>query len=186
MSEIEAARQRALEQQRWLRILGILLMILGGIALLATFTATMATVVLFGLLLLVGGVAQLVHAMAPRSENVGWEVFGGALYAVVGGLLLFDPVSGAIGLTLLLAIFFMAIGVLRLTLGFQMRQLRGIGAGGLILTGSLDLLLGFLIVVGWPAVSMWVIGLFLGIELLVAGAAIVFLTSAARRIDVPA
>lgn len=170
-------------RRRWLQTLGIVMMVLGAIALFATFTVTLATVVLFGLLLLVGGIAQLVHAVAPRSYNVGWEVFGGILYGAAGGLLVFDPVSGAIGLTLLLAIFFLGIGLLRLTLGFQTRKLGGIGGGGMLLTGALDLALGFLIVIGWPEISMWVIGLFVGIELLVAGAVILFFSAALRRID---
>jgi len=177
--EIQSVRGR----QRWLQTLGIVMMVLGAIALFATFTVTLATVVLFGLLLLVGGMAQLVHAVAPRSHNVGWEVFGGILYVAAGGLLVFDPISGAIGLTLLLAIFFLAIGLLRLTLGLQTRKLGAIGGGGLLLTGGLDLALGILIVLGWPDISMWVIGLFVGIELVAAGAVILFFSAALRRMD---
>lgn len=166
------------EQRRWLMGLGLLLTMLGLVALFASFAATLTTVFLFGALLLVGGIAQLAHALSPRTQNVGWELFGGLLYALAGGLLLLDPVSGAVGLTLLLAAFFLAMGVLRITLGLRLPERRGVRRSGLLWTGSIDFALGLLIVFGWPEISLWMIGIFLGIELVFAGLSLLSLSSA--------
>ena len=151
----------------------------------ASFAATLTTVFLFGLLLLLGGIAQLARALSPGTLDTGWDLFSGFVYTLVGGLLVFDPVSGAVGLTLLLAVFFLVVGALRIGVGMRIRGRGGLGGGGLLLTGGLDLLLGLLIAVGWPEISSWVIGVFLGIELLFTGIALLFLNSALRSVESP-
>jgi uncharacterized membrane protein HdeD (DUF308 family) len=173
-------REEIRERRGWLVPLGILLIVLGLAAVFATFAATLATVIFFGVVLLVGGIAQLAQALADRDDHFGWALFGGLLYLLTGGLMVFDPVSGAIGLTLLLAMFFVLAGVVRLSHGVQRRS-RGGGGGMVIFSGALDLVLGALIIAGWPASATWVIGLFLGIELVIAGTALMSLALAARH-----
>lgn len=171
------------EKRRWLIPLSILLIALGFAALFAAFAATVVTVVFFGAVLIVGGVAQIGQSLADRDDDFGWELAGGLLYLLAGGILFFDPLGAAVGLTLLLAIFFLFTAIARLTHGFRMRQ-RGTGGGMLLAAGALDLLLGILIMVGWPGSAAWVIGLFLGIELVFAGVALLSATLGAR--DTPA
>jgi len=165
------------EKRKWLVPVGLLMVGLGVVAVLSTFAATLATVLLFGVLLLLGGVALLAEAVSSRSDDFAWELVGGILYLVAGGLLVFDPVSGAIGLTLLLAFFFTFVGVVRISLGLRQRRARGVG-GAFVFAGVLDLLLGFLILVGWPETAGWVIGLFLGIELIFAGVSLITVSRA--------
>jgi uncharacterized membrane protein HdeD (DUF308 family) len=154
----------------WLRTLGIGFVVLGVLAIAAAFVATLATVLFFGALLLVGGIAQIVHALHARDDHFAWQTASGLIYLVAGALLVFDPVGGAVGLTLLLAAFFFLAGVVRLSLAGRERRARG-PSGTLIVGGVLDLLLGLLIVLGWPQTGGWVIGTFLGIELVFCGLA---------------
>jgi len=168
------------ERRRWVVPLGILLVVLGLVAIVAAFAATLATVLFFGVLLLFGGIAQLVHAVGWRSGDFVWELLGADLYLVAGGLLVLDPVSGAVGLTLLLAVFFLVVGALRIALGVRARSTADSG-GGLLLSGVLDVALGLLIGIGWPQSSTWVIRLFLGIELVFAGGSFLMLSFARPR-----
>lgn len=153
------------------RVLGGLLALLGLVAIVAAFAATLATVLLFGILLIFGGMMQIVQTSQTSGEDKAWELLSGVLYLIVGALIVFDPVDGAIGLTLLLSILFFAVGAMRLWLAARARRTEG-PAGILAATGVLDLLLGVLILAGWPATGTWVIGLFVGIELLVSGLAL--------------
>jgi len=165
----------------WFMALGIVLILLGAIAIVAAFAATLATVLLFGVLLLIAGGVQIVHAFASaRWRGFLWHLIGGILYVAIGGLIVIDPVAGAVGLTLLLAAFFVAGGTLKLVLGFQAES------GWFAVSGLIDLLLGVLVWVGWPETGTWVIGLFVGIELLLAGLSLLLMASAlppSRQMD---
>jgi len=164
----------------WFLGLGVVLAVLGAIAVVAAFAATLATVFLFGVLLLIAGMFQAVQAfLAARWKGFFWHLLLGLLYALLGAILLADPVEGAIGLTLLLAAFFVVGGVLRIVLAVQRRG--QVQTGWFLFGGILDLLLGLLIWIGWPATGMWVIGLFLGIELLFAGLSLIMVGLAMPR-----
>lgn len=148
----------------WFAVLGAVLIVLGVIAVVAAFAATLATVLLFGILLILAGVAQVVNAGAHAGRpGAGLHLTAGILYAVIGGLIVFDPVGGAVSLTLLLATFFLIAGIGRIVLGFQAQS------PWFTFSGAIDLLLGVLILVGWPETGTWVIGLFVGIEMIFAG-----------------
>jgi uncharacterized membrane protein HdeD (DUF308 family) len=73
------------------------------------------------------------------------------------------------------------MGVLRITLGLRLPERRGVRRSGLLWTGSIDFALGLLIVFGWPEISLWMIGVFLGIELVFAGLSLLSLSSALGR-----
>ena len=159
----------------WSTVWGLLSIVLGVIAIVAAFWATLATVLFFAVLLTLVGISQIVDATTSRDEpGFAWRLGIGILTAVVGAMILLDPVGGAIGLTLLLAIFFISAGVFRLILA---SQLSGNGKGWFAASGVLDLVLGVLILLHWPASGVWVIGLFLGIDLIVFGLAIVMLAA---------
>jgi uncharacterized membrane protein HdeD (DUF308 family) len=161
----------------WFLFLGIVLVVLGAISMVAAFAATLATVLFFGVLLLVGGVTQIVHALSTaRWRGFLLHLLGGVLYAAIGGMIIADPVSGAIGLTLLLAIFFIVGGVFKIVLGIQAES------GWFAFSGLIDLLLGVLVWVGWPQTGTWVIGLFVGIELVLAGLGLIMVASALRSV----
>lgn len=164
----------------WLLALGILSVVLGTIGIAMTVTLTLAGVLFFGALLLVGGMFQLLDAFKCR----GWKgtlvhVIIGLIYIGVGLIVVFDPIGAAVALTLVLGIAFVAIGVLRLVMAFQHRGASGWGwalGGGLV-----AIALGVLVTIGWPATSFWAIGLFIAIELIVNGWTYIFVAAAARR-----
>jgi uncharacterized membrane protein HdeD (DUF308 family) len=160
----------------WFAVLGAVLIVLGAIAVVAAFAATLATVLLFGVLLFLAGVAQVVNAATHAGRpGFGLHLTAGILYAVIGGLLVIDPVGGAVSLTLLLAALFLIAGIGRIVLGFQAQS------PWFTFSGAIDLLLGVLILVGWPETGTWVIGLFVGIEMIFAGISMLFFHSVVRR-----
>lgn len=151
-----------------LRGLGLFWSILGGVAIATAFVTTLATMLIFGALLLLAGFAQFAHALSQPSSDRGWQFVTGALYCLVGFLLVIDPVSGAIGLTLLIAILFLIRGVVQLALAAAGRR-RGQSRSWHLVSGLFSLLLAVFIIAGWPEIGTWVIGLFVGIELLLGG-----------------
>lgn len=176
----EPAQREIQRLAGWFVGLGAILVVLGAIAIVAAFAVTLATVLLFGVLLLIAGMFQAVQAfLAVRWKGFFWHLLLGLLYALLGAILIADPVEGAIGLTLLIAIFFIVGGVLRIAIALQRRSQAQ--AGWFLLGGILDLALGLLIGIGWPGTGTWVIGLFLGVELLFGGISLIVVAMAMRR-----
>ena len=168
--EIEMQRSMPVN---WLRILGIFWSVTGIVAIISAFTATMATVLLIGVLLLLAGLAQFVHVFANQSPNLVWRILSGGLYAAVGVALIMNPVGGAISITLLIAILFLAGGALRLAMAAKIRRL-GVSGGWHFTGGILNLGLAALVLTGWPETGTWVIGLLVGIEMLFGGLTLLF------------
>lgn len=162
----------------WLLALGIAMIVFGGAGLLYTFALTVASVIVFGALALVAGLLQLWHGFAAGEETWGGRglhLLVAVAYLLLGGLLLWDPLSGSLSLTLLLAAFLLVIGLFRVYFAWQWQR-RGWRWRLAAFMGGLDILLALLIIAGWPATGLWVIGLFLAIELLFNG---ILLTSLA-------
>jgi uncharacterized membrane protein HdeD (DUF308 family) len=166
----------------WLLAVGVLSLVLGTIGLGASFGFTLATVLLFGWLLLVGGAFQLVDAFSCK----GWrcvveQVLIAVLYIVAGYLIIQDPLLASGTFTLIIAGVLIAVGVLRIVMAIQHR-----GSPGWLWAmfgGVISMLLGGVIFAQWPVSGTWVIGLFVAVELLLNGWAAVFLALAARRVN---
>lgn len=165
-----------------MRGMALLWIVLGIVAIIAAFAATLATVLLFGALLLLAGLFQFIHVFSDRGKQSGWKIMSGVLYLLVGTLLIVDPIGGAIGLTLLIALFFAFIGLLRLSFGVVARN-AGVPSAWHFTGGFLNLLLAILILLGWPETGTWVIGLFVGIEMLFGGISLFFFPMTIYRVD---
>jgi uncharacterized membrane protein HdeD (DUF308 family) len=151
----------------WFFFLGFALMGVGALAIAAALITTLATVFVFGILLLSGGAVQLVNALLARTwKGFALHLLAGVFYLVVGGLMVTDPRGVAEGLTLLLAGVFLIAGAMRLiyaaTHSFASR-------GWAVVGGFLSMLLGIAILKQRPDSDMWVIGLLVGIDLLFNG-----------------
>jgi uncharacterized membrane protein HdeD (DUF308 family) len=147
--------------------LGIVLMVVGALAIGAAFITTFASVVVFGILLLSGGVVQLVNAFLARTwKGFVLHLFAGLLYLVVGGLMVEHPVQAAEGLTLMLAAAFLLGGAVRVIYALIQSF---VGRGWVLVNGCTSVLLGISIWRQWPESSLWVIGLFIGIDLVFNG-----------------
>jgi uncharacterized membrane protein HdeD (DUF308 family) len=161
--------------------LGLLLILIGGLAIGAPHVATSKTVVVIGVLLLIAGITELIHAVMVRKlQGFAIHLLAAVLYLIVGLFLLEDPDRAAGVLTLLLAASFFVGGLLRIIFAlvehFSAWQ-------WVLLSGAVDLILGVLIWRGWPESGLWVIGLFVGIELPFHGWSWVILVLTVRTVN---
>ena len=164
----------------WLLAVGILSVILGTVGLGMTWMLTLASVVYFGVLLIVIGVAQLLQTF----KAAGWrstflQILIGLLYLAAGIMVVSRPLLASLTLTWALGFALIVVGVMRIVVGVQHRGTSGWGAG--LVGGIITLLLGLLILAKWPSDALWVIGLFLAIELIVNGYTQILVALAARR-----
>jgi uncharacterized membrane protein HdeD (DUF308 family) len=163
----------------WLLAFGILMIILGMFAIGAPAVATVAVQIMLGWILVIGGIAEGIHAfMAQGWRGFLLELLSAILYLGVGVLLLVNPVAGALALTVVLAVFLIVEGIFKIIMATRVRDHRG--WGWLLASGILSVILGVLIWAEWPASGLWVIGLLVGIQLLFTGWALVMLALAAR------
>jgi uncharacterized membrane protein HdeD (DUF308 family) len=158
--------------------MGVALMVLGVVTIGASFTDALATVLVFGLLLLLGAIFQVVTAIWGR----GWRGFflhllAGVLYLIAGVFMIENPAEAAKGLTLLVAACFLAGGILRIILSLIERF---DGWGWMLLGGVVSAALGVAMWQQWPLSGVWVIGLFVGIEMLFGGLSWLMLGLAVR------
>jgi uncharacterized membrane protein HdeD (DUF308 family) len=159
----------AVLHRRWwvFFVLGLVSVIVGFIAISSTFIVTLASMVVFGVLLLIKGITEVIHAVMVRNlRGFAIHLLSAALYLIVGLFMLEDPVRAAAVITLLLAASFFVGGVLRIVFSLVERFPSWPWVAFL---GVVDLILGVLIFRGWPESSLWVIGLFVGIDLLLHG-----------------
>ena len=158
----------ALRNDWWcILALGISLVVLGVLAMGMSFFVSVVTVAIFGVLLLAGGIAQILSAFwAGRWSGTLLHLLVGILYAVTGYMLVDAPLQSALALTLVIACFLLVGGAFRIVAAML---LRFPGWAWVVLNGFVSLMLGLLIYKQWPASGLWVIGLFVGIEMLFNG-----------------
>lgn len=163
----------------WLLALGILFLVLGMIGLGMTVYLTMWGVFLFGILAFIGGILQIAEAFKCKGWNsIMWHVAIGALYILAGIMIVSNPPKASLILTLAIAIILIVVGISRIIVSFQMK-----GFGNWIwpfLGGLVSVILGAIIWAKWPISGLWVIGLFISIELMVQGWSNIFIALAAR------
>lgn len=160
---------------------GIALVVLGVLALLVPVFATLAVTVLFGWLLLIGGGIGLVTTIkARRAPGFLWSLLSAIVGIVAGALLLGWPVAGTFSLTVVLIAFLLAEGVVSMLYALEHRK-GFTGRWGLMLaSGIIDLVLGAILFAGLPAISLMALGIFLGINMIVGGAALIGMALYAR------
>lgn len=183
---------------KWMLGLGIFMGILGLIGLGMTYALTIVSVIWFGILAIIGGVAQLIDAFRCTGwKAVAGHVLLGLLYLAAGVVLIAMPVQSAWWLTLLIGATFVASGILRIIMAFQMRENAGSAPLWLGISGAISVFLGALIfsIVEFPGQETlatvesatawfgewgWIIGMFVAIEFIVHGAALAALAMVAK------
>ena len=152
----------------WFLVLGIGMIVVGALAIVFSGLATFSATLILGWALIVGGIFHGVHAFFVRNWG-GFFMQGLAafLYIVVGGLVLANPIGAVFMLTLLLAVFFLFEGLVKLFLSFQVKPAQN--WGWICFSGILSLVLSAIIWLNWPGDAVWVIGLLLGVNLLFSG-----------------
>jgi uncharacterized membrane protein HdeD (DUF308 family) len=153
----------------WIVALGVIYVIVGLVALGSIVTATVASVFLVGAMMVVAGIAEVFNAFQIRTwgKFVLWLLLG-ALYIFAGIVTFRNPLLAAVLLTFLLGLALIASGAMRLVLAFSMKE--SVPWIWVAFSGAVTLLLGLVILARWPVSSVYILGLFLGIDLVIAGA----------------
>jgi uncharacterized membrane protein HdeD (DUF308 family) len=178
--------QRAITQsvrEHWLLFLieGIVLLVLGALAIIVPVLATIAVAIFLGWLFLISGVIGLITTFWVRhAPGFWWSLLSAVLGIAAGIVLLAWPVSGAISLTLLLIVFFIIEGVASIMYALEhKRELSG-RWGWMLTSGIIDLILAAIILAGLPGTAAWALGLLVGINMLFGGGAMVGMALHAR------
>ena len=162
-------------------LLSILLIIFGFLAITLPAATSIGVALVIGWLVLFGGLVQLVHSF--QSKGIGhivWKLLVAAFYLAAGAYLIARPALGLAGLTLALAIFFVAEGVVDVIAYFSARKSGS--SGWMLLDGVVTLILGLMIWNRWPATSLWVIGTLVGISMFMTGITRLMMAVATRKL----
>jgi uncharacterized membrane protein HdeD (DUF308 family) len=164
----------------WIIVLGVIYAIAGVIALASVVTATVVSVFVVGIMMVVAGVAEVINAFQVKTwGRFALWVLLGALYIVAGFVTFENPLLAAAILTLVLGVALIASGITRIILAFNVKE--GMPWMWIVVSGGITLLLGLMILMRWPISSLYVLGLFLGIDLVFAGTGWIRLGLALRR-----
>jgi uncharacterized membrane protein HdeD (DUF308 family) len=160
---------------------GIVLLILGTLAILAPVIASVAATVFFGWILLLSGVVGLISTLRARgAPGFWWSLISALVGIVAGGLLLFYPLQGTLSLTAVLIAFLLVEGVVTLMYALEHRNALSGRWGWMLASGILDVALGVFLFLGLPGTALWAIGLLIGINMLFGGWALIFMALHAR------
>jgi uncharacterized membrane protein HdeD (DUF308 family) len=162
---------------------GILLVVLGLIAIVIPPIATLAVTIFLGWLFLISGIAGLVTTFWMRhAPGFWWSLLSAVLGIVVGVSLLAMPVSGAVSLTIVLIAFFFVEGIASIMFALDhRRELSGQWAW-MLASGIVDLVLGAMIFAGLPSTAAWALGLLVGINMVFGGTALIAMALHARNL----
>lgn len=172
MTVSDSARGPVLEPLRaksgWIIALGVVYLIAGVVALSSVALATAISVFLVGIMMLISGFAEIINAFQVKSwgKFFLWLLLG-ALYVVAGILTLENPLLTAKLLTLLLGASLIASGIAKIILAFNMQA--GLSWTVVVLAGVVTLLVGLVIVAKWPVGSLYILGIFLAVDLIFTG-----------------
>ncbi len=174
---IEGLRQNA----GWVTGIGILLLVMGILAIGSPLVTGMAITWTVGIFLILGGASQCLLAFRAGAFGRALLVFlTGLVTLIAGGFMLSQPVAALASITLLLAAYFLATGVLAIIAGLQVRPASG--WGWMLANGVITLLLGLMLWKQWPLSGAWAVGVLFGVQLISTGVALLALGSAARGI----
>ena len=151
----------------WFLAFGIILMLLGVAAVVRAVTATVASMVFFGWLLLFSGIIEFVHAfMVGKWAGFFLHILVALLFGITGALMVFRPVISAEAVTFVMSVFFLVAGLYQL---FASMWTHLPGWGWQAANGAVSAIMGVLLLMQWPVSGLWVIGLFVGIDLIFYG-----------------
>jgi uncharacterized membrane protein HdeD (DUF308 family) len=170
-------------RERWVLFLveGIVLVVLGVLAIVVPMVATIAVTILIGWLFLISGVIGLITTLRMRNAPAFWWSLLSAVLGIVAGIILLGwPIFGAISLTLLLTVFFTIEGVASIMFALEHRKELTGRWEWMLVSGVVDLILAFIIVTGLPGTAAWALGLLVGINMLFGGTSMIAMALHAR------
>jgi uncharacterized membrane protein HdeD (DUF308 family) len=161
--------------------LAIVLIIFGILAIALPLVSSIGVALVIGWMAIFAGIAQFVHAF--QSKGIGpilWKVLVAVIYVVAGFSLIARPAAGVAGLTLVFAVFLFAEGITDIVAYFATRKSGT--SSWMLLDGIITLVLGLLIWNRWPSSSLWVIGTYVGISMIMTGTTRFMMALAARKL----
>ncbi len=169
-------------KKHWLAtmMLGILYVIAGLFALSFAGLTTLVSVSTLGIILAIAGVGEIIFAFKTKQEGHLWyHLLMGILGLVIGGFIFARPFENAMVLTLLFSIYMMVAGLTRFFAGLLEKFP---GSGFVAFSGLLSTLLGFLVLMQWPVSGLWMIGVFVGCDVIVFGLSMIRLAMFGRKL----
>ena len=175
-----AMRSSLREHWRLFTVQGVLLVILGMIAVALPQLAAIATSAFIGWLLFFSGIFRAVSLIrSTRAPGYWSSLLLAVLTAILGFILAWYPLEGAVTLTMLLTAYFIVHGIVTWIFAFSIKGETGRWVL-LLLSGLIDFLLAGLVIAKWPSTALWVLGLFVGVNMLLTGFALIFAALGAR------
>lgn len=148
--------------------LGIAMAIVGIAAIVFPIFSTLVAAILVGWVFLISGIVLFIGCFSVHGTGPFFGALLLSLLSIAAGVfLLFNPLAGAVALTLVVGILFIVQGAFELVFAFETRPHRG--WVGMLISGIASVILAILIAAGWPAVSAIVLGILLGVNLLSTG-----------------
>lgn len=165
---------------KWFLVLGILLIIVGVLAIGSAVVATLVSVVFLGWLLIIGGIMQIIAAFGVRERHhhLFLQLLLGILSVVVGFLLVRDPATGAVSLTLILAVYFVVSGAFRIGASIGRHYANW---GWSLFSGIVTFVLGVLVWWQLPVIAFWFLGFAVGLDMILHGWSWITMSLVARR-----
>jgi uncharacterized membrane protein HdeD (DUF308 family) len=162
---------------------GVIMLILGIVAIVWPQISTIAVDVFVGWLFLLSGIVGILTMFLARDVQAFlWMLLTAALALFVGVMLVWHPAEGAASLTVVLTAFFIVEGVVQIVASLSYRDIFPNQWGWMLASGIADLILAGIIIAGWPSTATWVLGLLVGVNLITSGAAITSVALAAREV----
>ena len=176
-SLVEAIRRNA----KMAVITGVILVIAGFLAMVSPFVAGLSVTIMVGALMAISGISQCFLAFKAGAFGRALVVFlVGLIMAVAGFYMISQPVAGLAALTLILAAYFIASGILEIIVAFQLRPADGWGFE--LFGGIVTLVLGFLLWRQFPLSGAWAIGILFGLKMVFSGWALIFVGRSVKKI----
>jgi uncharacterized membrane protein HdeD (DUF308 family) len=181
-TEIGAAVANAVQNHSTAFIVeGIILVILGMLAIFLPLFATITVTIILGWIFLASGVMGLITTFGARqAPGFWWSLVSAVIAIAVGLILLAEPITGAVSLTLVLIVFFVVEGVATIMYALEHRRELSGRWEWMLVSGIIDLVLAGIIFAGLPGTAAWALGLLVGINMVFGGVALVAIALHAR------
>ncbi len=169
MRVIESTTDKQISSSGWTNAIAVLMIVLGFIAIIFPFFATIATTLTFGWIFIFAGIAQIAYAFQSRGAGqVVWKLILGFLYFLSGIFVMMNPLEGAFAFTLVLGITIFVQGVIQVSLAFQMRRISS-NWGWMLVSGIIGIMFGIFVWSSSPLIAAWLIGILIGTNLMFDG-----------------
>lgn len=164
----------------WMLLLGVIFVTFGFAGLMLLPLMTLSSVAVFGAFMLLGGIVQVLHGITKAKDwkSAGLHTLMGVIYILAGIFTLENPVLASATLTLLMGLSLVVVGMIRIMVAFQNRDINQWLA--MALSGVLTMFLGIFIIAQWPWSSFWAIGLYISVDLIMSGANFIAVALAAK------